>query len=492
MKATSFKKFTTTLMLITTMSFSSVIYAEEVALPVITKPAILQEGTQRELTAAQIAELLPWAKNSKSFLIDLLDSIQNMTATDQAERMVEGIKSVVSESAPKNSELLMRYALNRSLVLSETLSKEMGSDEVGTIDAKVRILKLSINMALKYYDADMDTMSKKAPTNFAEFGIQYFSFLNEVNKSVFDASAQYTIQRISLEWLQWDLYRDLNNTSYAPQIVKINNNLKVFPSKKITDAQAINYIRQMKQVASTLQLRVVRNTPSNTNSNEQSSSSVGYNSGGNAKIDRDSLLECVALKGKDVAADRSMIECRAEIKSSGFDFTNSNFKKCFDTKYATLSSGPSVDQCVDLVKGGFDFDSTNYKACYALAFNELSADASVNFCVPMVKKVDFNNDSFKKCYQLEFLTRSSTGSIKACEESVYKKKIDFTSKEFSSCYNYIFKDLSSAASITQCVGYVEKTNMNFSSTEFDDCFTTMYKTLSAADSVRQCVQIIGE
>lgn len=268
MKTTSFKQFTTTLMLIMTMSFSSVIYAEEVALPVITKPAILQEGTQRDLTVAQIAELLPWAKNSKSLLIDLVESTQALSTDDKIERLFEGVKSVVGESAPKNSELLMRYTLNRSLILVETLNKEMDPAAVGSADVKIRVLKLSIAMALKCFDADMANLTNQKALPFATFGVDYFNFLTELNKSIFDASSQYQIQRTSLEWLQWDLYRDLNNASYAPQIVKINNSLKIFPAKKLTDSSAIKYIKQMKQITQQLDLRVVTNSIKKSNNNE--------------------------------------------------------------------------------------------------------------------------------------------------------------------------------------------------------------------------------
>lgn len=262
---------TTALMLISAISFSSVIKADEVALPVINKPAILQEGTQRDLTAAQIAELLPWAKNSKSMLIDLVESTQALSTDDKIERMYEGVKSVVGESAPKNSELLMRYTLNRSLILVETLNKEMKSAAVGSADAKVRVLKLSIAMALKYFDADMANLTNQKALPFAAFGIDYFNFLTDLNKSIFDASSQYQIQRISLEWLQWDLYRDLNNASYASQIVKINNSLKIFPANKVSDSAAIKYIKQMKQTTQQLNLKLITGSQKQiqSQSNEQ-------------------------------------------------------------------------------------------------------------------------------------------------------------------------------------------------------------------------------
>lgn len=246
----------TVLAVISTISFSTMTKADEqIALPVITKPAILAEGTQRELTQAQIAELLPWAKDSKMFLTDLLDNIQGLTSQDKIDRLVEGIKQVVGESASKNSEMLMRYSLNRGLVINTILSGEMASDAVGSQDVKLRVLISSIEMALKYYEQDMQVLSQKETTSFVTYGLDYFSFLSELNKSIFDASAQYQIQRTALEWLQWDLYRDLNNASFAPQIVKINNALKTFPNKKLTDAQSISNIRLMKKTAQQLNVQ---------------------------------------------------------------------------------------------------------------------------------------------------------------------------------------------------------------------------------------------
>jgi hypothetical protein len=243
-----------TLILVSTLIFGNVLKAEEISLVAIDRPSALNEGTQRELTAAQVAELLPWAKDSKSFLVDLVDNVQSLNTSDRVERIIEGIKSSVIESAPKNSELLMRYALNRAVVINEILDREMDPNAVGTVDAKSRVLISSINMALKYYDADMATLSQRTASPFATFGMEYFAFLTDLNKSIFDASAQYNIQRTSLEWLQWDLYRDLNNATFAPQILKINNALKTFPTKKISDSQSISFIRQMKKVTEQLHL----------------------------------------------------------------------------------------------------------------------------------------------------------------------------------------------------------------------------------------------
>lgn len=238
------------------LSFSAFVKAEEVNLPVIKMPSILDEGTQRDLTSDQIAELLPWAKNSKIFLVDLLSTVQALPTDQKIERMAEGIKQVVLESAPKNSELVMRYALNRALVINDILTQETNALEVGSNDAKARVLVSSIQLAIKYYDSDLSNLSAQSTLPYAEFGIEYFKFLTELNKSIFDASAQYNIQRTALEFLQWDLYRDLSNTTYASQIVKINTSLKIFPVKTMPDSHSINYVRQMKKTVELLDLKI--------------------------------------------------------------------------------------------------------------------------------------------------------------------------------------------------------------------------------------------
>ena len=228
---------------------------EEMTLPVVSSPLGLHEGTQRELTPSQLAELIPWAKDSKIFITDLIDQASSLPMEQKLELLIEGAKQVISESAPKNSELLMRYSLNRALVVVSMLDQELDSASVGAIDAKSRVMLESLKMSVKYYESDMRTLSSKAPIPFAQFGIEYFQFLTELNKSIFDASAQYNVQRLAFEFLQWDLYRDLNNTSHAPKIVKINNSLKMFPKKKMPDGHAINNIRQMRKTIEQLGLK---------------------------------------------------------------------------------------------------------------------------------------------------------------------------------------------------------------------------------------------
>ncbi len=243
------------LVLLSSFCMPNTILAQELNLPTIIKPSVLEEGTERILTQSQVDELLPWAKNSKNFLEDLVENVQAFPMADKVERLLDGIRSVVSDSGSKNSELFMRYILNRSLVINEILSTEIEADAVGSNDIKARSLILSINMAIKFYEKDLEKLqNSKVVSPYASFGKEYFSFLKELNKSVFDASAQYNLERISLEWLQWDLYRDLNNTAYASQIVKINNSLKIFPTTKLKDSQYINYVRQIRKISEGLNI----------------------------------------------------------------------------------------------------------------------------------------------------------------------------------------------------------------------------------------------
>lgn len=165
------------------LGFEQSTFAEEVILPKMSKPAYLEEGTQRVLTQEQINELLPWAKNSKITLTDLLDEIKDLPMDQKIAHLNQGIQSVVAEGR-STSELFMRYILNRGLVLEETIKNETEDRAVGVADVKLRILVKSMQMALM------------------------------------------------LEWLAWDLYRDLDNKTYAVKITKIGNFLKTLPKEK--------------------------------------------------------------------------------------------------------------------------------------------------------------------------------------------------------------------------------------------------------------------
>lgn len=476
-------------MLVIAISFSSILHAEEMTLPVITKPSVLQEGTQRELTPDQIAELLPWAKNSKIFLSDLLRSLQGLSANDQLDRLISGVKTVVTESSPKNSEMLMRYALNRSLVLSETLSAEMDSDVVGTVDAKLRVLKLSIQMALKYYDADLAVMSKKQAVPFAEFGKQYFEFLNELNKSIFDASAQYTIQRTALEWLQWDLYRDLNNASFAPQIVKINNGLKIYTAKKQSDAQAIANIRQLKLLISGLELDGVRVLRVNGGSYHGGAQDVFVS---NEKPDYSSpnFKECYRLREKSVSSDVATAQCFESIKTNGFNFRSATFKKCYEISVLSQYANDVVNACVkEISKSQFDYTSPNFLSCYNKKNKSLYSHSAAAQCVDNIQKnqnIDFGGKNFESCY---VKTEKSVYANIAVDNCIAKMKsgVDFNSDNFNSCYVKMEKSIYAHSAVDKCTEYITTIDFDFLDSNFQSCHTLRAQSMYSHIAVEKCV-----
>lgn len=114
----------------------------------------------------------------------------------------------------------------------------------------------------------------------------------------------------------------LNNTSYAPQIVKINNALKIFPQKKMPDAHAINYIRQMRKTIEQLDMKLV------TKSSQETST----------------IFNIAPEVQKTISVNKSRYrlyngQCYA-IDSSGnylWDAGKQSWSKCHDGKYKTYN-----------------------------------------------------------------------------------------------------------------------------------------------------------
>jgi hypothetical protein len=97
------------------------------------------------------------------------------------------------------------------------------------------MLMRSVEIALKYYQSDVDFLSGKRGLDgvialpFAKFGVEYATFLMDLNRSVMDASSQYNISVIALSLLQWDLFRDQNQARFASVILRLQSYLKSIP-----------------------------------------------------------------------------------------------------------------------------------------------------------------------------------------------------------------------------------------------------------------------
>ncbi|MBP9681336.1 MAG: hypothetical protein KBD76_08020 [Bacteriovorax sp.] len=411
------KKNAIVMTLLTSLLFAHTLKADDVILPVIEKPLLLQEGVQTKLTDAQIAELTPWARDSKVFLNDLLENIQELSIADKIDHLITGIKSTVGESAPKNAEILLRYTLNRALVLDAILSKEVDNNQVGSADARLRVLVSSIKMALKYYDTDMDTLTKKSPAPFISYGNDYFQFLNELNKSIFDASAQMSIQRTALEWLNWDYYRDLNNISVADRIIKINNGLKTFPLKTQTDAQAIALVRQMKKLS--------------------------------AMVNKIELKKVKEVVNQEIESNNSEISNKQNpLPSNQFNYNNSNFKICYELMRVDHTSNYAVAKCKE--NNQYDFTNSNFKACYNLIRDDHTSGYAVDKCKEEYNQYDFTNSNFKACYDLIRVEHTSGYAADKCKKEY--SQYDFTNSNFKACYDLIHVDHTSGYAADKCKG----------------------------------------
>ena len=227
--------------------------AEVVSLPEIAPPAGIVEGIEVKLSEEDVARLRPWAKNSKSLLEGLVESIEGFGNAKSIEWLTSGIRDVVEWSHPKHPELLMRYVLNRGLLVDEKMAREMDSAVPGVLRIRKNFLLSSIHLALGHYKSDLSFLDDKAPLalsqiDFARFGLDYARFLQEFSRQLFDVSAQYQVARLGLGLLHWDLYRDLKNKKYAPTITKVHQRLKIWPEFTPAEEDALVFIRQMRKL----------------------------------------------------------------------------------------------------------------------------------------------------------------------------------------------------------------------------------------------------
>lgn len=387
------------------MLLSTAILADDIDMPVVKKPDVLLEGTQQTLTAEQIESILPWAKDSKNFLADLISSTQGLNTNDKIERLTDGIKQTVGESAPKKSELFMRYILNRSLVIAETLDAEIDRDAVGSNDTKLRVLLTSAKLAIKYYDIDLKSLTNKTAMPFEVFGIDYFNFLNDLNKSIFDASAQYKIQRTSLEWLQWDLYRSLNNTTYAAQIVKLNNALKILPSKKISDAQSIANIKQMKKIIELLDIPEIKNTSERLEQNnnefeaDDDNEYAKFNDGKQYHYST-SREKCFPVSQDNNIMYSSQVDSNFCFQAGKYHYSTSR-EKCFKvSKGNDIMYSERVEDKFCAAKDSFHYSSSRQKCFKVSGSNDMMYSSHVNdkYCA---KEDSFHySTSREKCFQV--------------------------------------------------------------------------------------------
>ena len=213
----------------------------------------LEEGLHSGVSQDKIDSIREWAINSYHVLNDTRALRGDMTVSEEVAFLQNTIVNTVIASSPKRSETLMRWSLNRALKVLEILDEETNSGNPGVVDAKLRVLRKSVDFALDYYEDDIRYLSRSSNVSvridYANFGVQYYLFLSDLNKSVLDASAQYKISRFALIQLQGDLDRDSQQDRFAFDIVLIYQQLKNFTDDSSqSDQVLLKRVRAIKKL----------------------------------------------------------------------------------------------------------------------------------------------------------------------------------------------------------------------------------------------------
>lgn len=186
-----------------------------------------REGTVTKLTAKDVERFIPWAQNAENILTKALEDSNNMGLPDRVTYLQQKIQSVVRSSGTKSYQTLMRFSLNRGLLLIKELLNETVPTQPGVYENAVDIMDNTIKIALKFYQSDLtfqNSIQDGAQTvvySQADFGINFFNAVYKSVISVADASAQFRLLYKAYEMLNWDLARDENALEYSEEIERI-------------------------------------------------------------------------------------------------------------------------------------------------------------------------------------------------------------------------------------------------------------------------------
>lgn len=213
----------------------------------------LEERMQMSLTDEFVDALRPFARNLGRRLDGILTHASELPSLEAEEFLVNSVKRMVYEGDIKYDEMLSREILERAILIHKVLLDETNSNDFGIVDMRIRLVTRAIELARdKYAGLDLAFFDRKEDVAYADFGKEYMQYLLELNKSVFDATAQYKLQKLALQFYQYDLSRDVEYESYATDIVEIHDSLPSFPDSVNSDRSALNYIRGLRSLVASL------------------------------------------------------------------------------------------------------------------------------------------------------------------------------------------------------------------------------------------------
>lgn len=232
------------LFILSLFCLSMSLYAQ--TLPKVQKPAELatgpySEGTDTKLTPADIQKFKPWAQSARKVLTKALEDAKIMPISERSSFIKSQVQGVVNRSGSKRYQTLMRYALNRGLLLVDELNQQADMSSIGTRENQLDILMKTIDVALSFYESDLEYQKRiesgdsVVEINNAQFGYALASRLMTAAINILDASAQYKVVYKTLEMFNWDLSQDRNARDYSETIWDIYNNLSRYSEQPNTN-----------------------------------------------------------------------------------------------------------------------------------------------------------------------------------------------------------------------------------------------------------------
>lgn len=200
-----------------------------------------------KLTDEFVDSLRPFANSLPRRLENLLYAASDFSHLEAETIIYNGIVNILDTQTNRFHESLAIEVLERATLIHQVLVEETDLESSSASQVRVRLLTRAIDLVLqKYLGSDIDYLNSFNDIDYFKFGIEYFEYLNELNKSIFDATAQYRIEKLCLEFLRYDFARDLHYQSYATQIVEISDSLVAYPKDIDQDQRAVQSIRALR------------------------------------------------------------------------------------------------------------------------------------------------------------------------------------------------------------------------------------------------------
>ncbi len=209
------------------------------------------EGTQVELSEADVAGLRKWIDNAQTSLNALTNKVRGERSSEQRKTFVDTFKSIVDASGKKENELLMRYVLNRALYVDNIVGTNPGSTDV---DVLLSFFEKSVEMALAHYVDDAEylkTVLSVQPEELRpmhDFALAYMLVAEEHAKRFLNPQSEYRVRRASLGWLSADLNssRCMNTALFSEEILYIQDLVKNTYKENVSSTEVLGLIQQIK------------------------------------------------------------------------------------------------------------------------------------------------------------------------------------------------------------------------------------------------------